>query len=121
MFENLSQSDKNSSKESEHDFYIESAKDKTEEKVSNKSNCGCKATVLLADDNPFNLMPLQCLLQESFGIECDLVENGEMEVNAFIENMQKTCCDLRYRLVLTDLNMPVMDGFDAARLILSYC
>jgi CheY-like chemotaxis protein len=44
-----------------------------------------------------------------------------MEVSAFIANMQKTCCDLRYKLVLTDLNMPVMDGFDAARLILSYC
>lgn len=49
-----------------------------------------------------------------------MVENGEQEVQAFISNMEKSCCDVRYKMVLTDLNMPVMDGFDAARLIINY-
>ena len=60
------------------------------------------------------------MLAQNFNIECDLVENGEQEVQAFIQNMQKTCCSVRYKLVLTDLNMPVMDGFDAAQLIIHY-
>ena len=35
----------------------------------------------------------------------------------FKANMAKTCCDVRYKLVLTDLNMPRMDGFQAAQQI----
>jgi CheY-like chemotaxis protein len=75
---------------------------------------------LLADDNPFNLMPLRVILQENYQIECDLVENGIEEVEAFVKNMEKTCCQIKYKLVLTDLNMPEMDGFDAAKNIKSY-
>jgi CheY-like chemotaxis protein len=48
------------------------------------------------------------------------VENGVEEVSAFINNNEKTCCDVRYKLVLTDLNMPEMDGFDASRQIFKY-
>jgi CheY-like chemotaxis protein len=83
-------------------------------------NCGCTSTVLLADDNPFNLIPLKCILEENYDIACDLVENGVEEVNAFIKNYEKQCCDVRYKLILTDLNMPEMDGFDAARNIFAY-
>ena len=38
--------------------------------------CGCRATILLADDNPFNLLPLRVILEENYSIYCDLVENG---------------------------------------------
>jgi CheY-like chemotaxis protein len=86
----------------------------------NDDECGCNATVLLADDNPFNLIPLRVLLEENYSIYCDLVENGKLEVESFKFNMEKVCCNVRYRLVLTDLNMPVMDGFEAARQILNY-
>ena len=34
--------------------------------------------------------------------------------------MEKVCCDVRYRMILTDLNMPNMDGFSAAEHILNY-
>ena len=88
--------------------------------VINSKPCRCSSTVLLADDNPFNLMPLQCILMENYGIICDLVENGMEEVNAFIADYEKTCCPLRYKLILTDLNMPEMDGFDAAKSIYKY-
>ncbi len=38
----------------------------------------------------------------------------------FIENNEKSCCTVKYKLVLTDLNMPQMDGFEAAERILKY-
>lgn len=34
--------------------------------------------------------------------------------------MEKNCCPLRFKLVLTDLNMPNMDGFEASSQILAY-
>lgn len=60
------------------------------------------------------------MLKEEFGLKCDTVENGFDELKAVIANSEKTCCDVRYRLILTDLNMPIMDGFDAAKNILGF-
>ena len=57
-----------------------------------KEGCGCKSTVLLADDNPFNLIPLRYVLEHNYSIRCDLVENGFQEVEEFINNMEKSCC-----------------------------
>jgi hypothetical protein len=57
-----------------------------------KEGCGCKSTVLLADDNSFNLIPLRYVLEQNFSIRCDLVENGFQEVEEFKNNMEKSCC-----------------------------
>ena len=38
----------------------------------------------------------------------------------YLANMEKTCCEIRYRCVLTDIQMPVMDGITAATLILQH-
>ena len=38
----------------------------------------------------------------------------------FKKNMEKTCCDLRFQLILTDLNMPNLDGIQAAKQIMEY-
>lgn len=35
----------------------------------------------------------------------------------YIANMKKTCCDVRYRIILTDINMPRMDGIEASERI----
>ena len=82
--------------------------------------CGCKATVLIADDNPFNLMALEAILSE-FKVNCDSADDGVKEVDMFRSNMEKTCCNVKYKAVLTDLNMPNMDGFDAGDKILAMC
>lgn len=67
----------------------------------------------------FNIIPLEYILQDCFQLKSDKALNGEEAVIAFTKNLDKTCCDVRYKLVLMDLNMPVMDGYEATVNILS--
>lgn len=75
---------------------------------------------MIVDDNFFNLLPLELILRETFGIKTDKALNGQEAVMKFINyNLQKDCdCGLRYKLVLMDLNMPIMDGYKATTEIL---
>ena len=63
------------------------------------------ARVLLAEDNPINQIVAQEML-DSLGCSVDIVENGRSAVSAV-----STSC---YDVVLMDVQMPVMDGFEAA-------
>ena len=49
---------------------------KNNELVPNKKDCGCESTVLIVDDNFFNLLPLELILRETFGILTDKALNG---------------------------------------------
>ncbi len=62
------------------------------------------ATVLLAEDNLINQKVLASLLKNS-GINIDMAENGKVAL--------KMAKDKEYDLVLMDVNMPVMDGYEA--------
>jgi CheY-like chemotaxis protein len=73
---------------------------------------------LIVDDNMFNLIPLELILKEMFQITVDKALNGQEAVNMFQKNLVKKCCNVRYKLVLMDLNMPIMDGYDATALII---
>ena len=55
-----------------------------------------------------------------YNIEVDTAENGAIAVQMYRQSAQKICqCDNRaYRLILMDLNMPVMDGIEATTQIL---
>ncbi|CEG61680.1 Sensory box histidine kinase/response regulator [Legionella micdadei] len=63
--------------------------------------------LLIAEDNPVNRMLLNSLLSEHTNIET--VDNGEEAV--------KACQSKRYNVILLDLQMPKINGLDAARLI----
>jgi PAS domain S-box-containing protein len=64
--------------------------------------------ILAAEDNPMNQLVLTTLLGAA-GLEPVLVSNGEEAVKAFE--------DQPWDLILMDVQMPVMDGLDAARAI----
>ena len=38
----------------------------------------------------------------------------------FKQNFEKTCCDVRFKLIFTDLNMHNLDGISAAKQIMAY-
>jgi signal transduction histidine kinase/ActR/RegA family two-component response regulator len=64
--------------------------------------------VLAAEDNPTNQQVLTAVMQ-SLGIDVDIVADGKAAVDAWRDGA--------YDLILMDIQMPVMDGMDAARAI----
>ncbi|MES2279163.1 MAG: ATP-binding protein [Bacteroidota bacterium] len=64
--------------------------------------------VLLVEDNPINVLVAKRFL-ERWGILCDVAENGEIGVETVQQHY--------YDLVLMDIQMPVMDGYQATAAI----
>lgn len=69
---------------------------------------GCN--VLLVEDNSTNQEIILGLLEDS-GIEIDIANNGQEAVNIFKDNQEK------YELILMDIQMPIMDGIEATKII----
>ena len=67
-----------------------------------------KLNVLVVDDNKINVIVLRKLL-EDIGIHVDSVENGQLALDKFKEN--------KYHLILMDIHMPKMDGYEATQII----
>tara|TARA_R110002072_G_scaffold13418_12_gene56314 strand:- start:81729 stop:84338 length:2610 start_codon:yes stop_codon:yes gene_type:complete len=61
--------------------------------------------VLLVEDNVINQTVAADML-EDYGLTCDIAENGR-------EAVDKIKADVRYDLVLMDVQMPIMDGYQA--------
>lgn len=64
--------------------------------------------ILVVEDNLTNQLILLGLL-EDIGIDIDMTNNGKEAVDAFTSN--------KYDLILMDLQMPVMDGYEATEII----
>ncbi|MER2530057.1 MAG: response regulator [Candidatus Competibacter sp.] len=64
------------------------------------------ANILLVEDNAINRR-MACILLEQLGCQVDEVTNGREAVDRVISG--------RYDLVLMDISMPEMDGFEATR------
>lgn len=64
--------------------------------------------VLIVDDTPENLVALEVVLED---VDCDLVSSGSG--NDALAKMLKR----DFALVLLDVQMPVMDGFEVAELM----
>jgi CheY-like chemotaxis protein len=68
-------------------------------------------------------MPLTMLLKSKLKINVVEALNGAQAVEKFVEsrNKQFSCnCGVGFRLILMDINMPVMDGCTATKHILSF-
>jgi signal transduction histidine kinase/CheY-like chemotaxis protein/HPt (histidine-containing phosphotransfer) domain-containing protein len=71
------------------------------------------ARILLVEDNEINQL-VACEMLQGVGFSVDVVHNGQLAV----EQVQaQHACHLPYDIVLMDMQMPVMDGVTAARLI----
>ncbi|MFC2111303.1 response regulator [Bacteroidota bacterium] len=64
--------------------------------------------ILLVEDNPINVKLAMINLQR-LGHKIDVANNGQIAVNKYKENT--------YDLILMDIEMPIMDGIEATKLI----
>ncbi|MCI8304440.1 MAG: response regulator [Lawsonibacter sp.] len=67
--------------------------------------------ILVAEDNEINAEILSELLGMA-GASCDIFENGQLAVEAFERSVPG-----QYQLILMDVQMPVMNGYEATRTI----
>lgn len=87
---------------------IMSQRDASLSQGSSKPMLNTELRLLLVEDNEINQL-LACAILEKIGYAVDVVENGAKAVEA-IQNKA-------YDLVLMDCLMPVMDGYEATRII----
>jgi signal transduction histidine kinase/CheY-like chemotaxis protein/HPt (histidine-containing phosphotransfer) domain-containing protein len=66
--------------------------------------------ILLVEDNKMNQEIVVGLLEQS-GVAIDIASNGQEAVEMFKENQDK------YQLILMDIQMPIMDGYEATKQI----
>ena len=67
--------------------------------------------ILVAEDNEINAEILEELL-DMVGATCRICENGQLAAEAF-----ETSSPGEYQMILMDVQMPVMNGYDATRVI----
>ena len=81
----------------------------------NSLNCDCK-DILLVDDDEFILKISKNILK-SFKLEADCAENGQECLNMIKAKQEKNCnCSKnKYKIILMDITMPIMDGIEAAK------
>jgi len=77
--------------------------------------CKCNQ-ILIVDDGPYNIITCSALLNKKFNLSSDEATNGKEAIEKIKESTFRRCCGF-YKLVLMDCNMPIMDGFEAMRMI----
>ena len=67
--------------------------------------------VLVAEDNALNQIVCKGYLKK-FNLVCDIAENGKVAIEKFLSSS-----DGFYDAILMDIQMPIMDGFEATKII----
>ena len=76
--------------------------------------------ILVVDDDVFNISTISMVLQKC-GYTCDTAFNGKQAIQKILErqpsNQLSSSKTKQYKLVFMDCNMPIMDGFEATKIL----
>lgn len=75
---------------------------------SNNEDSKYEGKILVAEDNTNNQLLIKLIL-EDFGLNVTIVENGKEAVSKYKKQ--------KYDLIFLDINMPIMDGLEALKII----
>ena len=89
-------------------YMLNEAADEEQESKKEETESFAGKRILLAEDNDLNWEIAEEILSEA-GFELERAENGEICVEKFTESEEKY-----YDVILMDIRMPVMSGYDAA-------
>jgi len=67
------------------------------------------------DDNTFNVYSLKLLIEEFFKLKCDVAYSAKEAIGLVQKRLERLHSS--YRLILTDINMPEMDGLQMSKRI----
>ena len=82
-----------------------------------RGQCSCPK-LLIVDDEPMNLYVMKSYIV-MINQTADYASNGRQAVDLVLARAQLSCCH-KYAAVFMDLNMPIMNGTEAAACILNY-
>lgn len=71
--------------------------------------------ILIAEDNKINQDVIRNVLKSLQYYNFKIVDNGLKALNTFKENPKK------YKIILLDIKMPILNGIETTKLIVSYC
>ena len=82
-----------------------------------RDRCTCPP-VLVVDDDPFNIAALEQHLSK-FNIKSDCAFNGIQAIEKIMHRHENQCSQncSQYKIVFLDCNMPVLDGYQTARVL----
>ena len=88
-------------------------------KISKYEVCTCPS-LLIVDDDIFNVTALETILK-TLGYSCHTAFNGKQAIEKIVERSKNQKCGQNcfgcYRAIFMDCSMPIMDGFEASRII----
>ena len=82
-------------------------------------SCAC-SPILIVDDDSFNILAWKNIL-EALNFEMDYAYNGKEAIEKAVYRAQTRCCRScrYYQIIFMDCTMPVLNGFDATRILKS--
>ena len=74
--------------------------------------------ILIVDDEEFNILGMQLLLSKK-NIKADSAKNGEEAIEKIKNdyNRRKFCSCKQYSIIFMDVNMPVINGYEATKVL----
>ena len=93
---------------------LRSKRTKSFEKFNN-TRINHKPRILVVDDDIFNISAIEFILSK-FDQTCDKAFNGEQAISKVVERQLDPDTE-QYEIIFMDYNMPIMNGFDATRVL----